>query len=175
MGPDAMILLFWMLSLKPAFSLSSFTLIRREDSSSSLSPIRVVSSVYLRLLIFLLENLIPACDSSSLAFHMMYSAWWWWWFSHWVVSSSCDPMDCSLPGSSVHRILQARMEWVAISFSRGSSQPRNWTCVSCIAGRFFTTWTRREAPYKLNKQNDSVQPCHTPFPILNQSVVQVWF
>ena len=51
-----------------------------------------------------------------------------------------DPMDCSLPGSSVHRILQARiLEWVAIPFSRGSSQPRDQTQVSHIAGRFFTT------------------------------------
>ena len=47
----------------------------------------------------------------------------------------CDPMDCSSPGSSVCGILQARiLEWVAIPFSRGSSQPRNWTQVSCIAG-----------------------------------------
>ena len=59
--------------------------------------------------------------------------------SHLVVSDSCDPMVCSLPGSSVHGILQARiLEWVAISFSRGSSQSRNQTHVSCIAGRFFT-------------------------------------
>ena len=50
----------------------------------------------------------------------------------------CDPMDCSLPGSSVYGILQARiLAWVAISFSRGSSGPRYWTWVSCIAGRFF--------------------------------------
>ena len=50
----------------------------------------------------------------------------------------CDPMDCSPPGSSVHGILQARiLEWVAISFSRGSSQPRDQTQVSCIAGRHF--------------------------------------
>ena len=50
-----------------------------------------------------------------------------------------DPMDCGLPGSSAHGILQARiLEWVAISFSRGSSQPRNQAQVSCIAGRFFT-------------------------------------
>ena len=49
-----------------------------------------------------------------------------------------DPMDCSLSGSSVHGILQVRiLEWVAISFSRGSSQYRDWTWVSCIAGRFF--------------------------------------
>ena len=59
----------------------------------------------------------------------------------------CDPMDCNLPGSSVHGILQARiLEWVAISFSRGSSQPRDRTCISCIAGRFFTIWATREAP-----------------------------
>ena len=49
----------------------------------------------------------------------------------------CSPMDCSLPGSSVHGILQARiLEWVAISFSRGSSQPRDWTWVSCIVGSY---------------------------------------
>ena len=58
----------------------------------------------------------------------------------------CDPMDCSPPGSSVHGILQARiLEWVVISFSRGSSQPRDGTQVSCIAGRFFTIWATREA------------------------------
>ena len=51
----------------------------------------------------------------------------------------CDPVDCSLPGSSVHGILQARiLEWVAISFSRGSSRPRDRTQVSHIAGRRFT-------------------------------------
>ena len=53
----------------------------------------------------------------------------------------CDPMDCGPPGSSVHGILQARtLEWVAMSSSRGSSQPRDWTQVSHITGRFFTTW-----------------------------------
>ena len=55
----------------------------------------------------------------------------------------CDPMDSSLPGSSVHGIFQARiLEWVAISFSRGSSQPRDWTQVSHIAGRRFTIWAK---------------------------------
>ena len=50
-----------------------------------------------------------------------------------------DPMDCIAPGSSVHGILQARtLEWVAMPSSRGSFQPRDWTCISCIAGRFFT-------------------------------------
>ena len=67
-----------------------------------------------------------------------------------VVSQSCptlwDPVDCNRPGSSVPRILQARIpEWVAIPFSRRSSQPRDWTQVSRIAGRFFTIWATREA------------------------------
>ena len=75
MGPDAMILVFWMLNFKPTFSLSSFTFIKRLFSSSSLSAIRVVSSAYLRLLIFLPANLISSCDSSSPAFLMMYSAY----------------------------------------------------------------------------------------------------
>jgi len=52
-----------------------------------------------------------------------------------------DPMDCSPPGSSVNGISQARiLEWVAIPFFRVSSQPRDQTQVSCIAGRFFTAW-----------------------------------
>ena len=60
----------------------------------------------------------------------------------------CDSVDCSQPGSSVHGILKGRiLEWVAILFSRGSSRPRNWTWVSCIAGRFFTIWATREAQY----------------------------
>ena len=87
---------FSMLSFKPAFSLSSFTLIKRLFSSSSLSAINVVSSAYLRLLIFLQTILILVCASPSLAFRMM---------------------------------------------------------------------------YKLNKQGDSIQPWHTPFPIWSQSIV----
>ena len=58
----------------------------------------------------------------------------------------CDPMDYIPPGSSVHGILQARiLEWVAVPFSRISSQRRDQTWVSCIAGRFFTIWATREA------------------------------
>ena len=90
---------FWMLCFKPVFSLSSFTFIKRLFSSSSLSAIRVVSSGYLRLLIFLPAILMLAFDSSSPPFHMVYSA------------------------------------------------------------------------YKLNKQGDNVCTWHTPFLILNQSVV----
>ena len=99
MGLDAVILVFWILSFKPTFSLSSFTFIKRLFSSSLLSAIRVVSSAYLRLLIFLPAILIPACASSSPAFHMMYAA------------------------------------------------------------------------YKLDKQGDNIQPCHTPFSLLSQSIV----
>jgi len=76
MGPNAIIFIFWMLSFKIAFSLSSFTFVKRLFSSFSwLSAIRVVPSAYLRLLIFLPAILIPACASSSPAFHMMYSAY----------------------------------------------------------------------------------------------------
>ena len=88
-----------MLSFKPTFSLCSFTFIKRLFSSYSLSALRVVSSAYMKLLIFLLAILIPACASSSPAFLMM--------------------------------------------------------CSAC----------------KLNKQGDNMQPCCTPFPIWNQSVL----
>ena len=90
---------FWKLRFKPAFSLSSLTFIKRLFSSSLLSAISMVLSAYLKLLIFLLAILILAYASSSLAFHMVYSA------------------------------------------------------------------------YKLNKQDDSIQPWRTPFPILNQFIV----
>ena len=57
----------------------------------------------------------------------------------------CDPMDCSLPGSSIYGIFQARvLEWVAIAFSRGSSWTRDQTWVSCVVGRHFTVWATRE-------------------------------
>ena len=83
MGLDAVILVFWMLSFKPAFSLSSFTFIRRLFSSSSLSAIRVVSSTYLRLLIFLPAILIPACAS---------------WYCYWVHSmKTVDSLTISFP------------------------------------------------------------------------------
>jgi len=74
-GPDAMIFVFWKLRFKPAFSLSSFTFIKRLFSSSLLSAIRVVSTAYLKLLIFLLAILILACASSSLVFYMVYSVY----------------------------------------------------------------------------------------------------
>ena len=67
------------------------------------------------------------------------SLWWQSW-SHGdsVISNFCDPMDCSLPGSSVHGILQARiLEWIVMLSSRGSFWPRDWTHPSCISGRFL--------------------------------------
>ena len=74
----------------------------------------------------------------------------------------CNPIDFSLPGSSVHGIFQARIsEWVAISFSRGSSWPRDQTWVSCIAGRCFTIWTTREA-HNLKAPPDK-QRIHTQY------------
>ena len=75
MGLDARILVFWMLSFKPAFSTLLFHLHQEAFSSSSLSAIRVVLSAYLRLLIFLLAILIPACGLSSLPFCLMYTAY----------------------------------------------------------------------------------------------------
>ena len=68
MGPDGMILVFLIFSFKPAFSLSSFTLTKKLFISSLLSAVRVVSSSYLRLLMFLQPILFPACNSSSPAF-----------------------------------------------------------------------------------------------------------
>ena len=74
-GPAAMILVFWMLSFKPVFHYPLSHLIKRLFSSSSLSAISVISSAYLRLLIFLPAVLIQTCDSSSPAFCMMYSVY----------------------------------------------------------------------------------------------------
>ena len=63
-----------------------------------------------------------------------------------VMSTLCDPMNYSLPGSSVHGLLQTKiLEWVAIPFSRGSSRPKDWTWVSCITDRFFTIWATRKS------------------------------
>ena len=70
-----------------------------------------------------------------------------WKWSLLVLSNSLRPHGLYI----VHGILQARiLEWVAFPFSRGSSQPRDWTQVSCIAGRFFTIWATREAPIPLS-------------------------
>ena len=81
-----------------------------------------------------------------LSIYLKYLPKWKWKWSCSVVSDSLRPMGCSPPSSSVHGILQARiLGWVAISFSRGSSWPRDRTQVSCIAGRHFNLCTTREA------------------------------
>ena len=126
-GPDAMILVFWMLSFKSAFSLSSFSFIKRLFSSSSLYAMRVVSSAYLRLLIFLLAISIPDCASSSPAFHMMYSAYklnkqgdniqpWY------IPFPILEPVCCSCPLQTVaswpaYRFLRRQVRWSGIPIS----------------------------------------------------------
>ena len=86
------------------------------------------------------------------------------------VAPSCptlwDPMDCR-PGSSMHGILQGRiLEWAAISFSRASSWSRDWTWVSCTAGRRFTIWATRES-HKLNT-NPPMGSAESLFPVYHQ-------
>ena len=67
----------------------------------------------------------------------------------------CNSMDCSPPGSSVHGIVQARiLAWLAIPFSRGSSQPRDLTGLSHIAGRFFTIWAAKEAQRYIHRKEN---------------------
>ena len=79
-------------------------------------------------------------------------------------------MDCSPPGSSVHGILQARiLEWVAISYSRGSSQPREWICVSCLAGGFFPT----EPPGKCSNSSYSKNCIANSVCVLRQVISSV--
>ena len=103
-------------------------------------------------LLFLLQSVILlACSLNDSRCMPAIVCMYYWTFqgtlsiSHKVVSNFCHPMDCSLPLSSVRGIFQARvLEWVAISFSRGSSQPRDWTWVSQIVGRRFTAWATRE-------------------------------
>ena len=81
-------------------------------------------------------------------------------FSHvWLF---CSPLDCSPPGSPVHGILEARiLKWVAMPSSRGSSWPRNQTCVSCIAGGFFTTSITWEAHIIVIMGKFGHKHCHT--------------
>jgi len=127
MRPDAMILVFWMLKFKPAFTLSSFTFIKRFFSSSWLSAIRVVSSAYLRLLIFFPTILIPAYASSSLAFCMMYSAYklnnqgdniqpWWTLFPIWNQSIVPCPVP-TVASWPAYRFIRRQVRWSGIPVS----------------------------------------------------------
>ena len=96
-----------------------------------------------------------------------------WKWSLSVVSTLSHPLACSLPGSFVHGIFQARvLEWVAIPFSRVSSWPRDWTQVSCIVGRFFTIWATmktRVTCYAIEnswkKQNPVLKSISTSSPV----------
>ena len=107
MEPDAMIFVFWMLSFKPTFSLSSFTFIKR--LFSSLSAIRVVSSAYLRLLIFLLAILIPVCASSSSTFH-----------------------NCTLHISQINRVTIYSLDELLSQFGTSSMSGFNCHFLTCI-------------------------------------------
>ena len=83
----------------------------------------------------------------------------------------CDSMDCSPPGSSVNEIFQARtLEWVAISYSRGSSRRRDLTQVSCIAGIFFTNWATGEALESQHAQWLSVMQLVDATPLSSQKL-----
>ena len=80
----------------------------------------------------------------------------WWCLVAQSCPTLCDPIDCSPPSSSVHGILQARiLEWVAMPSSRGSSEPRDWTQVSCVAGGFFTISATREVQISINHEKRS--------------------
>ena len=143
LGPDAMILDFSILSFNPAFSLSSFNLIKRLFNSSSLSVIRVVSFAYLRLLIFVLPILIPAsilhyvlCMCVCVCVCVLVTQ---------SCPTLCDLMECSLPSSSVHGILQARILEGFPCSSTGIFPKQGSNLVSHIAGRFFTIRATREA------------------------------
>ena len=119
-----MIFIFWMLSFKPTFSLSSFTFIKRLFISSSLSAIRVVSSEYLRLLIFLPAILSPACASSSPAFLRMYAAYKLnkhgdniqpWCTPFHICNQSVVP--CSVLTVASYRFLKRQVQWSGIPIS----------------------------------------------------------
>ena len=127
MGPYAMIFIFWMLSFKPTFSHSSFTFIKRLFSSSSRSAISVVSSAYLRWLIFLLAILIPAYVSSSPEFLIMYTAYqlnkqgdniqpWRTPFPIWKQSVVPCPV-LTVASWRAYRFLRRQVRWSGISIS----------------------------------------------------------
>ena len=140
LGQDAMIFVFWMLSFKPALSLSSFTFIKRFFSSSSLSAIRLVSSVYLKLLIFIPAILILACASSSLVFHMMYFVYklnmlgdniqpWHTPFPIWNQSVFPCPV-LTVASQPAYRFLRRQVRWYSIPISLRISHSLLWSTQS---------------------------------------------
>ena len=159
---SAILGLSWMLNFKPAFSLSYFTFIKRLFSSSSLSAIRMVSSAYLRLLIFLPAVLIPACASSSLAFHMMYSVYklnkqgdniqpWCIPFPIWNQSVAPCPVlsASSWPANRFHR---RQVRWSGIPISWRIFQ---FVVIHTVKG--FTVVNEAEVRYRSIKRGDEVE------------------
>ena len=145
MGPDAMILAFWISNFGPAFSLSSFTFIKRFFSSSLPFAIRVVSSAYSRLLIFLLL----------------------------LLSRFSRVRLCATPWTAAYQAslsmgLSRQEHWSGLPFPSPDISPSNfdpaYASSSLAFCMMYSTW-------KLNKQGDNIQPWCTPFPIWNQSVV----
>ena len=136
---DRMPRIFWILSFKPTFSLSSFTFIKRLFRSSSLSAIRVVSSAHLRLLIFLLAVLIPACASSSPVFLMMYSAYkgdniqpWRTPFPIWNQSVVPCPV-LTVASWSAHGFLKRQVRWSGMPISLRIFHSLLWSTVKGFA------------------------------------------
>ena len=139
-GPHAVIFTFWMLIFKPTFLLSCFTFIKRLFSSSSLSSIKVLSSAYLRLLIFLPAILIPVCASYSPVFLMMYSAYklnkqgddiqpWRTPFPIW--NQSVVPCPVLTVGSwSAYRFLRRQVRWSSFPVSWRIFQSLLWSTQS---------------------------------------------
>ena len=100
----------------------------------------------------------------------------WWWFSHWVVTDSCNTIDCSPSDSSVHGISQARiLEWVAISFSWGSFWLRDRTHGSCIGRWVLYHWATREACQALTMCQTIPQSYRQDFvPFCQSSTMQLY-
>ena len=155
MGPYSMIFIFWMLSFKPVYSLCFFTLIKGLFSSSFLSAIRVVSSAYLRLLVFLPAILIPACDSSRQHFawctpHIMQP----WhaavrgftksqtWLSHWT------------DWLSLHIILISFYVWVIAEY---------WAEVPVLHSRSLLIIYFKYSSVCMSMQNSQFITIHPPF------------
>ena len=100
-----------------------------------------------------------------------------------LVANSCPTLVTPwtvAPGSSIHGILQTRqLEWVPISFSRGSSWLRNWTWVSCIAGRSFTNWATREAIKKTKNRatmwSSNPAPGHMSWAYIQKDVMHMYY
>ena len=184
MEMDIMIFVFWMLSFKPVFSLSSFTFFKSFFGSSLLSAIRVVPSAYLRLLIVLPAILIPACASSSLAFHMKYSAiklnkqgnnihLWHTTFPIWNQSVVPCPVltVASLPA---YRFLRRQVRWSGIPISLRIFQ---FVVIHTVKG--FTVVNEAEVDVSLELSCFSFNPMDvgnliSGFSIFSRSSLNIW-